>query len=159
VLVRFSSNDASSKRVALNQRPTLERTGRKLPDHFRIRISTKQTLALERHSTAPDPSSSLVRLPGDPGTGPSECGGRRLLCATVVVQPIVAARPKRSFIRTVLPSAIGGKPSSRSYSGMAALRKQPSQVDAANRWTGRSVPGGILSRCLNTSAGCPAGTL
>jgi hypothetical protein len=54
------------------------------------------------------------------GTGHSECGGRRLLCATVVVQPIIAARPKRSFIRTVLPSAIGGQPSFRSSSKMAA---------------------------------------
>jgi hypothetical protein len=43
----------------------------------------------------------------------------------VVVQPIVAACPKRSFIRTVLPSAIGGQPSFRSSSEMAAPRKQP----------------------------------
>jgi hypothetical protein len=48
-----------------------------------------------------------------------------MLCATVVVPPIVAARPKQSFIRTVLPSPIGGQPSFRSSHEMAALRKQP----------------------------------
>jgi hypothetical protein len=72
-----------------------------------------------------DPNSSLVRPPSDPGTGHSECGGRRLLCVTGVVQPINAARLMRSFIRTVLQSAIGGQPSFRLYSGMAARHKQP----------------------------------
>jgi hypothetical protein len=43
---------------------------------------------------------------------------------TGVVQPIVAARPKRSFIRSVLPAAIGGQLSFRSSFEMVALRKQ-----------------------------------
>jgi NAD(P)-dependent dehydrogenase (short-subunit alcohol dehydrogenase family) len=41
------------------------------------------------------------------------------------VQPIVAARPKRTFIRTVHPAAMGGQRSFGSSSEFATLRQQP----------------------------------